>query len=50
MENKKLRAKDFGKTNKEKLLKRLQEYCKGLSADEKIKKRNYANNMNKNMT
>ena len=50
MENKKTRAKYYYQANKEKLQKRLCEYSRNLSEDEKNKKSNYAKTENKNMS
>ena len=50
MTNKKIRATNYYQPNEEKLQKRLREFYRNLSEDAKIKKRNIANNRNKNMT
>ena len=49
MENQKTKAKNYYQCKKEKLKERSQEYYRNLPEDGKIKKRNYANNGNKNM-
>ena len=50
MKNLKTKAKHYCQSKKEKLQERLREYYRNLPEDGKIKKRNYANNGNKNMS
>ena len=50
MENQKTKAKNYYQGKKEKLQERSREYYRYLPEDEKIKKRNYPNNGNKNMS
>ena len=46
MKDNKTKTKKYYEINKEKLQQRSQKYYKNLPEDEKIKKRNYANNRN----
>ena len=50
MENQKNKSKKILPTYQKKLTKRLREFSRNLSEDGKIKKANYANHRNKNMT
>ena len=50
IKNNKSKCKTYFKVNKEKLQKISREYYTNLSKDEKIKKRNYGNVRNKNMS
>ena len=50
MGNKKTRAKNYYQTNKEKLQKGSRKYCRSLFEYGEMRKRNYANTRNKNMS